>query len=1617
MCSAANFNLPNAIENNFIKIYRDIYELKDFAVSQRCLKEIEECTGLTITELICDNKTKTVEEVLVYYNLSPEFVIEVLRQMLELQRKDTETIADDISTRFLGVLMHFEPFLTSNECERAIKKRILLSLGDIIRLLGTRRVSGFCFKIITLLKSATAQTVFDLSEQCMQVWRILIRICEISSLGPILSTIFVSLDNLIDRYPDEVNEIYRYLIEDNSSLLSRHISELFFIEKTRASPRIKEKVMNLMNSQRIKDEVNLKANLKSLIRQLNSENSDPKIRVYCLQNLTELFARRRSEMNELICSQLSMDPLIEEILQILIHSCKSTSNEMLTKATAECLGELGAIEPSLQRQHFSNQKEFPETIHTDEFARMALMQLLLSYQHKNDTKYIDALSLAIQEIFKSRNVTAENRENTIWSAIPEKMRPLMEPLLKSNYVPKQAQVVHTHPIFWSQAQTTSDWAMRLSSVLIDKITDEPTKNLLESLRPSMKQNQHTTSMFLPYIVLHCLESTDIDAGDLVTDEIQWIFDIVMGKKASEQSEDEPRNLLYVKQYDFRPMNVEVKASASGMMSEAMKVAKVIFEAFDFLDNHRRTYTQRPSHNIIKAFLAKFNVEELAHVNYKCGEYARALIYLEADMKSSDCSAESFQNKLSFLTNIYAKIGSPDAVEGIQALKTSEWSLEETVLISNVTGNHRDSAVCFERMMQLGDVKIEHIQSMLNSFISLNQPETALLVYENMIRKLDEVEQSKLTHELKAEPLWRLSRFDELEQLLKDEQVAKSKTWGVRCGQLLLKFRANDDDESFAQELQDTRLAMMKNLKISGNEKTAYGKNYREIINLHLITEFEKVEKAVAKIKETKSVTKGVEVIKNLIEEWNSRMEFVQKNVAIEEPIYSFHRIVLGETKARLQKIFGENEAADLSQLINGEIGKLWIKSTKLACKNKMFQQAQTYILNAETYQPKELFLEKAKLHWIKKDQNNAFKILELGTSKPSSALSGEELKIWSKGKLMIARYNAEAVNLDFDSNHKLFQEATPPGVENEKLFLLTADYMDRHYCSGIEDQIAKIGKPADMCAVVKAYIRSMLFGSKHVFQSMPRALSIWLDTTAANFKKPECAKDVKHLNALIETMLEKLEISFFYTALSQLVSRICHESPDVCNVLQNILVRLVKTFPKQTLWFLTPMLKSSYPQRAKKVKDILTSNELKDKKMQEMISQYNSLIDKFVKLATFRLGDRSSSFSVNSIMPELAKLIQKCNSVVIMPLQCNLQPVRVVKSNKFVFNENLIHIHKIKDLADVMPSLQKPKKVTLRGDDGKEYPMLFKSEDDLRIDFRFQEISSVVNEFLHNDPESRERQLSTRTFSVVPLSESTGLIEWVPNLKTLRSAIFGIYAKNKYKPSHGDYVKRMANASSAQKLKEFRALKLVYHPTLSEYYRQQFPTPQNYYNARSSFIRTTATMSIIGYILGLGDRHCENILLDEGSGEIIHVDFNMLFSRGETLAVPETVPFRLTQNFTDAMGVLGIEGPFRKSCEIVLRVLQKEKSTLLSYLRPLVYDPMLKTEWKGADGKTSNERIEKEYVKRIMLIENKLKGIVSKYNGSSVIPLSTEGQVNFIISEATNELRLANMYQGWMPWV
>ncbi|KNE54071.1 hypothetical protein AMAG_17616 [Allomyces macrogynus ATCC 38327] len=111
---------------------------------------------------------------------------------------------------------------------------------------------------------------------------------------------------------------------------------------------------------------------------------------------------------------------------------------------------------------------------------------------------------------------------------------------------------------------------------------------------------------------------------------------------------------------------------------------------------------------------------------------------------------------------------------------------------------------------------------------------------------------------------------------------------------------------------------------------------------------------------------------------------------------------------------------------------------------------------------------------------------------------------------------------------------------------------------------------------------------------------------------------------------------------------------------------------------------------------------------------------------------------------------------------------------------------------------------------------------------------------------------------------------------------------------------------------------------------------------RTNYARSLATMSMVGYILGLGDRHPSNLMLDRYTGKVVHIDFGDCFEVAMLREkFPEKIPFRLTRMLVNAMEVSGIEGSFRITCEHVMRVLRENKDSVMAVLEAFVYDPLI----------------------------------------------------------------------------
>ena len=71
------------------------------------------------------------------------------------------------------------------------------------------------------------------------------------------------------------------------------------------------------------------------------------------------------------------------------------------------------------------------------------------------------------------------------------------------------------------------------------------------------------------------------------------------------------------------------------------------------------------------------------------------------------------------------------------------------------------------------------------------------------------------------------------------------------------------------------------------------------------------------------------------------------------------------------------------------------------------------------------------------------------------------------------------------------------------------------------------------------------------------------------------------------------------------------------------------------------------------------------------------------------------------------------------------------------------------------------------------------------------------------------------------------------------------------------------------------------------------PNSEVWFDRRTNYTRSLAVMSMVGYILGLGDRHPSNLMLDRMSGKILHIDFGDCFEVAMNREkYPEKIPFR-----------------------------------------------------------------------------------------------------------------------------
>ena len=204
---------------------------------------------------------------------------------------------------------------------------------------------------------------------------------------------------------------------------------------------------------------------------------------------------------------------------------------------------------------------------------------------------------------------------------------------------------------------------------------------------------------------------------------------------------------------------------------------------------------------------------------------------------------------------------------------------------------------------------------------------------------------------------------------------------------------------------------------------------------------------------------------------------------------------------------------------------------------------------------------------------------------------------------------------------------------------------------------------------------------------------------------------------------------------------------------------------------------------------------------------------------------------------------------------------------------------------------------------------------------------------------------------------------------------------------------------NGNRLKVYKEITENLHPAF-RFFFDEFNNAMQWLERKKRYTESIATMSIIGYVVGLGDRHAQNILLDQLTGEVVHIDFGIAFDQGKLLTTPELVPFRLTRDIVDGFGIEGVYGSFKTTACHILRILKDKYAIIMTILNVLRYDPLY--QWEMA-AKRMKDSVRNNDAERALL------GVQKKLTMS----VSVECQVNELIQEATDESNLSRMFPGW----
>ncbi|KAF4575250.1 serine/threonine-protein kinase M1 [Pleurotus pulmonarius] len=1423
-------------------------------------------------------------------NLAIDALEKVNKALLESQASNSSSGPGELlKEHMLGIITSISQMLQELRGKQSVasKRRILRSFGILFTIIGPS-ISNVAPQIMATFQ--TMVVIPELAEVTLYSWTQFVTTLGSSDVGPHVGPISATLVACWPTFPSVAQDSAKQLIHRIVFVLGpRLANNLDDIVDLSSVPELQEEADRL-RVLRGSSEPPRRLN-RILDRALNANVS---VALQSLRELKRFMADEHQDFIRELASGDTFDPLVGQILSTLFSAaCRDNEGtEEVHHLAYECIGILGAVDPDRCDIRPSDSRMIMMKNFVDEDESMAFVLHLITdllvgaYRSTRDINYQGHLGYCIQELLifcqftpglvaatvtQSIPLKVRNR----WKALPKHVLETVTPLLGGRFtVPPNRTPTPELPIYPKQS-TYREWIQLWTVHLISKASGDIARKIFGVFHSAVRNKDVGVARFLlPHLTLNILISGPEDDREAILTEIL----AVLRDQDTTDSPSSPDKKLLSAQAIFMLLDhlstwVRVRRQEKSKREDTGRRARIVSVSDEELLQ-------------VDSILSSIDQELMAKAALQCKAYARSLMNFEQLVRTTrerSPASPTLHSSYERLHEIYAYLDEPDGMEGVSTLILNP-SLEHQIRQHESLGQWTSAQSCWELCLQKEPDNLDLHLGLLRCLRNLGHYDT-LHTHVKGILTRNPGWQAALAG-FQVESAWQVNAWDEVQELVK---TSPSQAPSMIMAQILLAMRTGEPS-ALKEALSSGRTILGAPITASGVKGFRHA--YDSLLDLHRTYELELISNVInLKSGIPGSAEQQRQALKHLSRTLEGRLDTVLPTFRARESVLSIRRTAFAI----------HPELAKFAT----ELGKSWLSSSKIARKAGQWQTAYSATLHARQVDDSYAFIESAKLLKAMGEPLRALQELEnsmrqLGLSDDSTVvnltLDEEEMKkLKAKAETLRARWMAESDR--FEEGHVLreFTYAANIFPKWEGCNYHLGLYHDNTYKALDEREIPTRG-PKLCHYTVKYFIKSLKYGSKHVYQTVPRLLTVWLDM--ADNEKMVTSDQFPKINELVIRAFQEIPLYKWYIAFPQIVSRVGHQNKDVIKILNPLMISILRTYMPQASWLFASIIHSNNRTR---------------------VERGRQLLDKMRNSPTFA---------------------------------------------------------EFQDEVEVMTSLAKPRKITLKGSDGLIYSFLAKPKDDLRKDARIMDLNTVVNKLLSSNSDSRRRQLHIRTYAAIPLNDECGLIQWVPNTGCMRPILVKAYeAKGlgTWGTILNDECAKIKAAGLKDAGKVFQETILARRVSSSRDATKTFPEPSAWLAGRMTYSRTVAVMSIVGFMVGLGDRHTENILLDTNTGDVVHCDFNCLFEKGKLLETPERVPFRLTQNVVDGLGITGTEGVFRVACELTLRLLREHKDTVMSILDAFIHDPLV--EWEDEKRKMNvKDRDRKNQAKDpVALQKNELK--------------------------------------------